>query len=104
MSKKLQILKHYYGYIKNFKIIQINVIYTIALIISSNFRNLKFLILAKIDNNRDIKKIMIFFNNIKKNLVLKIYLQIFLLNNLKNRSNNIIKSFTSILEAKTKTN
>lgn len=58
----------------------LNIIYTIALIISSSFKNFNFLILLKIAD----------INNIKKNRALAIYLQNFLPNKLKNRSKDII--------------
>lgn len=57
-----------------------------------------------IDAISNIGKIIIFVDNIEKNIVLGIYLQTFLPDNLKNKGDNIIKSFLLILEIKTKTN
>lgn len=51
----------------------------------------------------NIEKTIIFVDSIEKNIALKKYLQSFLLNNLKDRDEKIIISFSSILEAKTKT-
>lgn len=50
------------------------------------------------------KKIIIFVDSIEKDIASKIYLQILLLNNMKNREDNIIKSFLSVLKVKIKTN
>lgn len=47
---------------------------------------------------------MIFVDSIKKDIVLGIHLQTFLLENLENRGKDIIKSFLSVLKTKTKTN
>lgn len=47
---------------------------------------------------------MIFVDGMKKSIALGMYWQIFLLNNLKDRGNDVIKSFSFILEKKTKTN
>lgn len=81
-----------------------NITYIITSIISSSFKDLNFLILSKIDAISNIGKIIIFVDNIEKNIALGIYLQTFLPDNLKNKGDNIIKSFLLILEIKTKTN
>lgn len=73
-------------------------------ITSFGFENLKFLILSKIDGIGNIEKTIIFINSVEKSIALEIYLQILLPDNLKDRDDNIIKSFSSILEAKIKTN
>lgn len=99
-TSNLKILIRLYQKILNY----LKIIYTIALIINSSFKNLNFLILPKISNISNSEKTIIFVNSIEKNTVLKIYLQTFLLNNLKNRRNNIIKFFLLILIIKTKTN
>lgn len=80
-----------------------NIIYTIILIISSDFKELNSLILPKISDIGNIKKSMIFVDIIKKNRALVIYLPTLLPDKLKNRNKNIIKSFSLILEATTKT-
>lgn len=80
-----------------------NITYTVAPITSSGFEDLKFLILPKISGIGNIEKTMIFVDSIKKGIALGIYLQTLLPDNLKDRGNDIIKSFSSILEAKTKT-
>lgn len=46
---------------------------------------------------------MIFADSVKKSRVLAIYLWIFLLDKLKDKDENIIQSFSSILEVTTKT-
>ena len=81
----------------------LNITYIIAPITSFRFEDLNFLIPPKISNIGNIKKTMIFIDSIEKNRALIIYLQIFLQNNLKNKSKNIIKSFSLILEVTTKT-
>lgn len=62
----------------------------------------QFLILLKIGSINNIEKTMIFVDSIEKSRVLTIYLQTFLPNKLKNKSKDIIKSFSLILEARTK--
>lgn len=51
-----------------------NIIYIITLIISSSFKDLNFLILIKISDISNIKKTIIFIDNIEKNIILEIYL------------------------------
>lgn len=68
-----------------------NIIYIITLIINFGFEYLKFVILLKISSIGNIEKTMIFVDSVEKSIVLEIYLKTFLPNNLKNRSNNIIK-------------
>ncbi len=63
-----------------------------------------FLIPSKLSSISKIKKIINFVDNIEKGRVLAIFLQIFLLDKLKNRDEDIIKSFSLILEVITKTN
>lgn len=79
-----------------------NIIYTIAPIISSGFEDFNFLILLKISGICNIEKIMIFVNSIEKNRALVIYLWTFLLDKLKDRGEDIIKSLLSILKTITK--
>ena len=81
----------------------LNIIYIVALIISSGFKNFHFLILLKINNISNIEKTMIFIDSIEKDRALIIYLQTLLSGKLKNKGENIIKSFLWILEATTKT-
>lgn len=52
----------------------LNITYTIAPIISSSFKEFKFLIPPKIDDISNIEKIIIFIDSIKKDIALKIYL------------------------------
>lgn len=52
----------------------LNITYIIAIIISSCFENLKFLIPPKIGSISNIKKTIIFVNNIEKDIVLEKYL------------------------------
>lgn len=52
----------------------LNIIYTIASIISSSFKDCKLWILLKIDNIGNIIKFLIFINSIKKDIALEIYL------------------------------
>lgn len=78
----------------------LNITYTVALITSSGFENPNFLIFAKIDSNGSIEKTMIFFDSDKKSIALKIHLQTLLLDNLKNKRDDIIKSFLLILKVK----
>ena len=80
-----------------------NITYTIASITSSGFKDLNFLLPPKISGIGNIKKTMIFVDSIEKSIALAKYLQSLLPNNLKNRGEKIIVSFSSILEAKTKT-
>ena len=81
-----------------------NIIYIVTPIISSDFKDLNFLILPKIGSISNIDKTMIFVNSVDKGRTLTIYLQSFLLNKLKDRGEDIIKSFSSILKTTTKTN
>ncbi len=81
-----------------------NIIYTIIPITSPGFEDLNFLILPKISSIGNIEKTMIFVNSIEKGRALAIYLQTLLLDKLKDRGEDIIKSFSSILKATTKTN
>ena len=46
---------------------------------------------------------MIFVNSVEKGIALRIYLPIFLSENLKDKRDDIIQSFSSGLKAKTKT-
>lgn len=62
------------------------------------------MILPKISAIGNIEKTMIFDNSIEKSIALEIHLPTFLPNNLKNRGNDIIKSFSLVLEAKIKIN
>lgn len=78
--------------------------YIITPITSFDFKNFNFLILPKIDGIDNIEKTIIFAYKIEKDRTSIIYLQTFLLNKLKNRSEDIIKSFLSILEIITRTN
>lgn len=71
----------------------LNIIYIVALIISSGFKNFHFLILLKINNISNIEKTMIFIDSIEKDRALIIYLQTLLSGKLKNKGENIIKSF-----------
>lgn len=82
----------------------LNITYTLPLITSSGFEDLKFIILSKIDSISKSKKTIIFVDSIKIGRNLAIYIQSFLLNNLKDKGDNIIGSFLFILEVKTKTN
>lgn len=52
----------------------LNITYTIILMTIFDFKDLNYLILPKIDDMSNIKKIMIFVDNIEKNRALKIYL------------------------------
>lgn len=52
----------------------LNITYIITSIISFDFDNLNFLIIPKIEGISNIKKIMIFINGIKENIVLKKHL------------------------------
>ena len=79
-----------------------NITYTIFLITSFGFENLNFLITPKINGNNNIEKTMIFVDSVEKNIALGIHLQTLLLDNLKDRGDDIIKSFSSVLKAKTK--
>ena len=81
----------------------LNITYTITLIISSGLKDLNFLILPKISSIDSIEKIMIFVNSVEKDIALGIYLQILLPETLKDRGNDIIKYFSSVLKTKTKT-
>ncbi len=80
-----------------------NITYTVAPITSSGFEDLNFLITPKISGIGNIKKTMIFIDSVEKSRALAIYLQTLLLHKLKNRGEDIIKSFPSILETTTKT-
>lgn len=73
--------------------------YTVAPITSCGFKDLNFLILPKIGGISNIEKTMIFVDSVEKSKVLAIYLQILLLDKLKDRGKDIIKFFSSILEA-----
>lgn len=65
----------------------------VALITSSSFEKLNFLILSKKDSSGNIEKTMIFVNSIKKYRIMVLYLQTFLPDRLKNRGKDIIKFF-----------
>ena len=80
-----------------------NITYTVASITSSGFEDLNFLIPPKIGGIGNIEKIMIFVDSVEKDIALGKHLQSLLPNNLKDRGEKIIVSFSSILEAKTKT-
>lgn len=82
----------------------LNIMYIITPITSFDFKNFNFLILPKIDGIDNIEKTIIFAYKIEKDRTSVIYLQTFLLNKLKNRGEDIIKSFLSILEIITRTN
>ena len=81
----------------------LNITYTVAPIPSSGFKNFNFLVLPKINGIVNLEKSMIFVDNVEKHRALAIYLQSLLLDKLKNRGKDIIKSFSSILETITKT-
>lgn len=78
--------------------------YTNALIISSDFEDINFLVLLKIGGIGNNEETMIFVDSVKKDIILKKYLQSLLQNNLKNKDKKIIIFFLSILKAKIKTN
>ena len=80
-----------------------NITYTVALITSSSFEDLNFLVPLKIGGIGNIEKTMIFVDSVEKDIALGKYLQSLLPNNLKDRGEKIIVSFSSILETKTKT-
>ncbi len=80
-----------------------NITYTVALITSSGFEDLNFLIPPKIGGIGNIKKTMIFVDSVEKDRALAIYLQTLLPDKLKDKGENIIKSFSSILKTITKT-
>lgn len=71
----------------------LNITHTIILIISFGFEDLIFLILPRISSIGNIEKTMIFVDGAKTSIALGIYLQTFLSNNLKDRGNDVIKSF-----------
>lgn len=81
----------------------VNIIYTVVPITNSSFQNLNFRILSKLSAIGNIEKTMIFVNSIEKSIALGLYLWTLLLENLKNREDDIIKSFLLVLKAKTKT-
>lgn len=102
----LDIFKYIFK-ILNFKILvflyqrflsYLNIMYIVTLITNSNFKNLNFLILPKIDGTYNIKKTIIFIDSVERSKVLKIYSQIFLLDKLKNKGKDIIKSFLWIIK------
>ena len=80
-----------------------NITYIVALITSFGFEDLNFLIPPKIGGISNIEKTIIFVDNVEKDRALAIYLQIFLSDKLKDRDEDIIKSFSLILEAILKT-
>lgn len=80
-----------------------NIIYAVTPITSSGFKDLNFLVSPKISGIGNIEKTMIFVDNVEKDIALGKYLQSLLPNNLKDRGEKIIVSFSSILKAKTKT-
>lgn len=80
-----------------------NITYIVALIISFGFEDLNFLIPLKISIIDNFEKTIIFVHSVEKGIALGIYLQTLLLDNLKDRRDNIIKSFSSVLKTKTKT-
>lgn len=82
----------------------LNIIYTIASIISLSFKNINFLISPKIGGISNIEKIIIFVDSIEKSKTLVIYLQTFLLDKLKDKGKDIIKSFALILKIITNIN
>ena len=77
-----------------------NITYTVTSITNSSLKDLNFLIPSKISGIGNIEKMMIFVDSIEKDIVLGIYLQTLLPKILKDRGNDIIKSFSSILKAK----
>ncbi len=81
----------------------LNITYTITPITNSGFKDLNLLILPKIGGICNIEKTMIFVDSIEKGRALVIYLQTLLLDKLKDRDKDIIKSFSSILEVTIKT-
>lgn len=72
----------------------LNIIYTIAPVISSGFEDVNFLISLKIDDISNIEKIMIFVDSIEKSKILAIYLQTFLLDKLKDKGKDILLSLS----------
>ena len=54
-------------------------------------------------DNGNIKKTIIFVDNVEKSIVLEKHLQTFFLDYLKDRNDQVIRSFLSILEAQIKT-
>lgn len=82
---------------------RLNITYTVAPITSSGFKDINFLIPPKISSIVNIEKIMIFVISIEKCKALEIYLQTLLPDKLKDRGEDTIKSFSSILEATSKT-
>lgn len=81
----------------------LNIMYIVTLITSSDFEDLNFLIPPKIGGICNIEKTMIYVDSIEKSRALAIYLQTFLPDKLKNRGEDIIKSFSSILKVTIKT-
>lgn len=81
-----------------------NITSTITLILNSDFEDLEFLIPLKLGDISNIEKTIIFVDSIEKSRDRAIYLRSLLLDNLKDKSDNIIRSFSSILWAKTNTN
>ncbi len=80
-----------------------NITYTVAPITNSGFEDLNFLIPSKISSIGNIEKTMIFVDSVEKGIALGIHLRALLPDNLKDRGHDIIRSFSSVLEAKTKT-
>ncbi len=80
-----------------------HITYTLVSITSSGFEDLNFLIPPKISSIGNIEKTMIFVDSVEKDIALEIHLRAFLPNNLKDRGHDIIKSFSSVLETKIKT-
>lgn len=98
MSKKILFSKYQW---KPFN--YLNISYNIILIISSSFKDLRFFLLSIIISIGNIEKTIILVDNIKKDKVFRIYLETFLLDSLKNKGDNEIRAFLSILKAKIKT-
>ena len=73
-----------------------NITYTVAPITSSGFEDLNFLVPSKIGGISNIEKTMIFVDSVEKGIALGKYLRFLLPNNLKDRGENIIISFSSI--------
>lgn len=80
-----------------------NITYTVVLITSSDFKDFNFLMPLKIGGIDNIGKTMIFIDSVEKGKAVAIYLQTLLPDKLKNRGENINKSFSSILEVTSKT-
>lgn len=82
----------------------LNINYTVFSLISSSFKDFNFLIASKINGIGKIEKTIIFVDSVKKVIALGIYLRTLLLDNLKDRRNDIIKSFSTVLKTKTEIN